>query len=225
MSWEKVRKGFKRGGLAGAIGGIEVNNVRKAAEKADEIGDAASRGGKLAIEAAKRAKAGIDQYRVERAQRAAKVKTEVAQHKIRSYESILKTRVEEDCKRDWATLLEDVFSGSPPPSLKEAKVAVGVPRRHPINAVRKGERGIRSAKDAEARKLHQKLVREYDETVSQAKLELARLKARYDKGDAEAIEFYVRGVLRRSAYPEGVQPELDVSLDPSEKTVVVDFVV
>lgn len=225
MSVKKIQKGFKDGGLIGAVEGVEADDIKKLGDTIQGIGDAVSAGGEVVVTVVKKLKEGIEQRRVDSAQRSAMFKTNVVKDKIRSFRSMLEASVKEESRPDWATLLEDVLSSSPPPSLKEAKAVVGVPRRNPINTVRKENRGIRSAKEAEARELHERLTREYDEAINRAKMELARLKSGYEMGDADAIEFYIRRTLRRSTFPRELKPEFDVAFEASKKTVVVDFVV
>ena len=136
-------------GLIRVITSVNPKDVQKVAKTVKEVGKVAGEivgivamVGQFAATGGTWAKHEVYRRRVERAQNAAKAKTNAAKEKINSYRSILSACVRENHKHDWASLQQDILSGAPPPSLEEMREKVGVPRPDPRGAGSKEKRAV-----------------------------------------------------------------------------------
>lgn len=172
--------------------------------------------------------------------------TNGALEEIEKYKGILKYTLDVDDKVEWNNLYQKKkfkrFSfNRPVPELEAFMGNLGVPKpkfsekifkkvkQKRLNLEEKAkqeyEEAIREFEDGkeQARKDYNKEKQEFIEKQNEHNISIDEFKMRFENGDQDATEDYIRLVLENSIYPDAITKEFEVQFNPVSGIAIIDY--
>jgi len=188
-----------------------------------------------------------ERARIESLKEQAEFDTIEAKEKIESYKTILSSTLKINDKLDWESLkdkkpFKKFKFEDEQPTLEKINAKLNVPKENKIiEFILKSKKDLRLQKEAEAQRLYELRLKEYEENKEKAKAdyekqkeeylnkqkaqhdEIENFKQNFEQGHGEAIEKYVCLVLERSRYPDGLERNYQVQYEPISGTIIVEY--